>query len=111
MTSGQGDHVDELGHDRESDTARADRVDEIAAEAQPGGQGAGGGAYGAGTAGEHEGLGGGSPGRTGEGSIGGGTGGERLGDGGSDRPGAASDASTGGGGRHTDDTGSESLPE
>jgi hypothetical protein len=35
------ENVDELGHDRETGTAGADRVDEIAAENQPGGQGAG----------------------------------------------------------------------
>jgi hypothetical protein len=41
-TRDQGDTVDELGHERESDTARADRVDEINAEAGDHGQGAAG---------------------------------------------------------------------
>jgi hypothetical protein len=49
------DNVDELGHDRETGTAGADRVDEINQRAGAHGQGAGGGRYGAGTAGEGEG--------------------------------------------------------
>lgn len=45
--SEHSENVDELGHDRETGTAGADRVDEIAAANQPGGQGAGeGGTHG-----------------------------------------------------------------
>lgn len=59
--SGQGDNVDDVGHERESGTARADRVDEIAAASKPHGQGAGRGPAGDGTAGSGPGHGAGTP--------------------------------------------------
>jgi hypothetical protein len=49
------ENVDELGYDRDTGTAGADRVDEINARAGEHGQGAGGGPYASGTAGEDEG--------------------------------------------------------